>query len=255
MTVRKISAIILALLVFILPGSTALASVYENQETNYEIIIQDDADLLSDAEEAALLEDMKPISKYGNVAFVSISDNPRNSTQNYVREYYRLNFGRDSGTVFIIDMDERYIWIHSDGAIYKRITTSYANTITDNVYDYASDEEYYDCASLAFEQIYTVLEGGRIAQPMKYICNLLLALILALLINFFVVMGYSRSRKASTREVHTGIYHKVDILNPTVTHTHQTKRYSPQSSSSGGGGGGHSGGGGGHSGGGGGHKF
>lgn len=255
---RKISTIILALLLCILPGSTVYASVYENQETSYEVIIDDSADLLSEEEEDALLEEMKPITKFGNVAFVSILDNPSYSTQNYVSEYYRNHFGKSSGTVFIIDMDERYIWIHSDGAIYKQITTSYANTITDNVYDYASDEEYYDCASLAFEQIYTVLEGGRIAQPMKYICNLLLALILALLINFFIVMGYSRCRKASTREVLTGIYHKVDILNPTVTHTYQTKQYSPQSSDSGGhsgGGGGHSGGGGGHSGGGGGHRF
>lgn len=251
---RKLSTIILTLLLLILPGQAVYASVYENQETDYEVIIEDQADLLTDAEEADLLEDMKPITEYGNVAFVSISENSYYSTETFAREFYRSYFGKSSGTVFVIDMDERYIWIHSDGAVYKRITTSYANTITDNVYSYASDQEYYNCASDAYEQIYTLLEGGRIAQPMKYICNLLLAVILALLINFFIVMWYSRSKKASTSELLTGIYHKVDILNPTVTHTHQTKRYSPQSSGSGGGGR-SGGGGGGRSGGGGGHRF
>ena len=251
---RRFMTMFLALILLMIPGTAAYASEYVNPENNYEVIIQDEADLLTDYEETQLLEDMKPITEYGNVAFVSIDYNPNYSTDAYVREYYRSVFGRDSGIVFIIDMDERYIWIHSDGAIYKRVTTSYANTITDNVYDYASDMEYYECASKAYEQIYTVLEGGRIAQPMKYICNLLLAVILALLINFMIVMWYSRSRKASTSELLTGIYHNVDIANPMVTHTHQTKRSSPQSA---GGGGGRSGGGGGggRSGGGGGHRF
>lgn len=252
---RKFSTTILTFLLLILPGASVYASVYENQDTNYEVIIDDQADLLTDAEEADLLEDMKPITEYGNVAFVSISDNPYHSTETFAREFYRQYFAQNSGTVFLIDMDHRYIWIHSDGAVYKRITTSYANTITDNVYSYASDQDYYDCASNAYEQIYTLLEGGKIAQPMKYICNLLLAIILALLINFFIVMWYSRSKKASTSEVLTGIYHKVDILNPTVNHTHQTKRYSPQSSGSSGGHSGGGGGGGGRSGGGGGHSF
>lgn len=254
MTVRKLATMILTLLLLLIPGTAVFASAYENPDTYYEVIICDEADLLTDEEEETLLEDMKPITEYGNVAFVSISENPYHSTKSYAREFYESYFGQDSGTVFLIDMDERYIWIQSDGAIYKRITTSYADTITDNVYSYASDQEYYCCASKAYSQIYTLLEGGKIAQPMKYICNLLLAVILALLINFFIVMWYSRSKKASASELLTGIYHKVDILNPTVTHTHQTKRYSPQSS---GGGGGHSGGGGGggHSGGGGGHRF
>lgn len=250
---RKITTFLLALLLLILPGTSVNAAVHSNPTTGYNVLVQDEADLLTDAEEKTLASEMEPITEYGNVAFISISDNPYYNSETFIREYYRTNFGTNSGTVFLIDMDERNIWIHSDGAIYRRITTSYANTITDNIYTYASDEEYYECASNAFDQIYTLLEGGRIAQPMKYICNFLLAIILALLINFFVVMGYSRSRKASTSELLTGIYHNVDIKNPTVNHVRQTKRYSPQSSSSsggrsgGGGGGGRSGGGGGHS--------
>ena len=145
---------------------------------------------------------------------------------------------------------------------YDIITKSYANTITDNVYTFASDEEYFDCANTAFEQINTLLEGRAIAQPMKYISNALLAIVLALLINYFVVMFVSRGRKPSNAQLLDGIYSKVEIHNPRMDLTNQTKRYSPQSSGSSGStsrssGGGFSGGGGGGGsrGGGGGHRF
>ena len=71
------------------------------------------------------------------------------------------------------------------------------------------------------------------------------------LINYFVVRMLSRASKASNRQIMGGIFTKVDINNARANFTHQTKRYSPQSSGSsggssrsgGGGGGGHSGGG------------
>lgn len=94
----------------------------------------------------------------------------------------------------MIDMDNRNIWIHSNGAIYRTITKSYADTITDNVYTYASAQDYYGCASEAYTQMATLLAGRRIAQPMKYISNALLALIIALLINYFVVRAFPVQR-------------------------------------------------------------
>ena len=238
-------------------GVVSITDVYEstNMETGYRIQLCDMADLLTPSEEEELIEVMLPISAYGNVAFVSIETNPTYSTERYVESYYEENFGYSSGTVFIIDMDERYIWIHSNGEIYKTITDAYATTITDNVYSYASAEDYLSCASVAFEQINTLLEGRTIAQPMKYISNALLAIVLALLINYFLVMMLSRSRKASTSQLINGTFYKADIKNPRAEFIKQTKRYSPQSSGSSGGGRSGGGGGGGSRGGGGGHRF
>lgn len=234
---------------------TCEPSVSYNEETGYYIRVDDRAELLTASEEAELKEAMEPISAYGNVAFVSISTNPEYSTKRYAEKYYEENFGYSSGVIFLIDMDDRYIWIYSNGEIYKTITTSYANTITDNVYSYASDGDYLRCASTAFSQINTLLEGRHIAQPMKYISNALLAIVLALLINYFLVMTLSRSRKASTSQLLNGIFSKAEVTNPQTTFVNQTKRYSPQSSSSSGGGSSRSGGGGGSRGGGGGHRF
>lgn len=212
--------------------NTSSGRVAYNEETGYEIYMDDWAALLSPSEEDNLRKAMEPITAYGHVAFVSINDNPNYSVTDYAEDYGYSHFGNDSYTLVIIDMEYRKICVYSDGKINSTITTSYANTITDNVYAYASDGDYYSCAYHAFDQINTLLEGRRIAQPMKYISNALLAVVLALLINYFLVMNVSRSKKASTSQILNGIYSKAEVQNPTIELLHQTKRYSPQSSSS-----------------------
>ena len=232
-------------------------TVYTNSETGYSVIIEDDASLLSNDEKIQLAETMKDITPYGDVAFKSIDYNPY-STETYIERYYNSIFGTGSGTVFLIDMDNRNIWIYSDGSIYSTITTAYANVITDNVYTYASDKDYFTCANKAFIQEAALLHGRRISQPMKYISNALLAIAIAILINYFIVRQTSRVRKASDNEIVNGVFANNAFNNVSVNFIRQTRTYSPRSSSSSGSSGGHSGGGGGgggHSGGGGGHSF
>ena len=231
-------------------------TVYTNNETGYRVVIEDDAGLLTDDEKSRLAETMKDITPYGDVAFKSIDYNPY-STETYIEHYYNSIFGTGSGTVFLIDMDNRNIWIYSDGSIYSTITTAYANVITDNVYTYASDRDYFTCANKAFIQEAALLQGRRISQPMKYISNALLAIAIAILINYFIVRQTSRVRKASDNEIVNGVFANNAFNNVSVNFIRQTRTYSPRSSSSSGSSGGHSGGGGGggHSGGGGGHSF
>ena len=232
-------------------------TVYTNSETGYSVIIEDDASLLSNDEKIQLAETMKDITPYGDVAFKSIDYNPY-STETYIERYYNSIFGTGSGTVFLIDMDNRNIWIYSDGSIYSTITTAYANVITDNVYTYASDRDYFSCANKAFIQEAALLHGRRISQPMKYISNALLAIAIAILINYFIVRQTSRVRKASDNEIVNGVFANNAFNNVSVNFIRQTRTYSPRSGSSSGSSGGHSGGGGGgggHSGGGGGHSF
>ena len=44
---------------------------YTNSDTGYKIIIEDDADLLTDDEESKLVTAMKPITKYGNAYYLA----------------------------------------------------------------------------------------------------------------------------------------------------------------------------------------
>mgnify|MGYP001068912008 CR=1 FL=1 len=235
-----------------------LNGVFTNPDTGYQVWVEDEANLLSEEQLLELSQIMQAITEYGNVAFVSVRSN-RRSTEDFARSYYKDRFGADSGTVFVIDMDHRNIWIHSDGAIYQAVTSAYANTITDNVYRYASKGDYFGCAREAFQEIDAVLKGNRIAQPMKYISNALLAMLLALLINFGLIIWFTRLQKPRDQTILGSISRTFRYSKLRATHTFQTKVYDPASGGSGGrsGGGGGGGGrsGGGRSGGGGGHSF
>ena len=246
------------LCLFLISGTTCMAQVhYTNPDTGYQVIIEDDADLLSSSQEDNLAAEMKTITRFGHALFKTTDNNSR-SAEDFARSFYGQTINTESGTLFLIDMDNRMLWIHSDGDIYKTITTSYANTITDNVYRDASKQEYYTCASTVFSQINKLLVGNHIPQPMKYTSNLLLALILALLINFVFVSSQARLRKPKQKELMEYIDHHFQISKTGASYTHTTKVYDPVERSSGGGGGGGSrsgGGGGGRSGGGGGHRF
>ena len=228
--------------------------LYTNPQTGYSVYIDDSEDLLTDSEEAQLVEDMKPITEYGYAGFVSC-ENYEYSTASYSSRRYSSLFGSESGTLLVIDVGMREFYIKNDGAISKVITNAYSNTISDNIYRYASSGDYYLFAATCYAQIYTLLAGGKVAQPMRYISAALLALILGLLVNYLILRALTVPKKAAADDIIDAA--KVDFIlrNPEASLDHTSRVYSPVRSS---GGGGSRGGGGGFSGGGGsggGHRF
>ncbi|MBR5970894.1 MAG: TPM domain-containing protein, partial [Lachnospiraceae bacterium] len=192
------SLILFALSVLLSAGPVFAATEpeYKNPETGYAVYL-DDVEGLVETEK--VLEAMIPVTAYGGAAFVSAS--PEQTSDVYAEQRYREFFGSGSGTLFLIDMNNRYLWIYSDGAVYEVVTGAYADTITDNVYRYATDGNYTACAVRAFEQIHTLLLGGRITQPMKHISNTLLALLTGLSLNFLLMVSVSQKEKPLPEEL------------------------------------------------------
>lgn len=228
--------------------------------SGYKCIIEDDADILTEEEEYMLYDQMLPLTKFGHIAFKSISYNAA-STSDYAAYYYHSHFYNDSGTLFLIDMDNREIYIFSDGENYKIITSNKAYSITDNVYRRASYGNYFGCASDAFKQISDLLNGYKILEPMRYISNALIAIIISAFINLFIVMSKAKIRISSEEELIKNSTVSFNINQIEAKKTDSKSVYHPPSDYSGGGsfggGGGSFGGGGGgfSSGGGGGHGF
>lgn len=200
---KKANAAATSLLILVISGVLlqmlmpigALAS-YTNAETGYQAVIDDQEDLLTDEEEAKLEQQLESLTVYGNAIFVSLSQSEEEETLDYAKKWYYQTWGNASGTVLMIDMGQRMIGLYSAGENYKVIGNEEGYVITDNIYTYASKGEYYECAASAFDQVGTLLEGGRIARPMKYINNALLALILAVLINYAIISAQAAIRRA-----------------------------------------------------------
>lgn len=219
---------------------------YQNPDTGYMAGVEDDADRLTDDEEYMLLFDMIGITEYGNVYFKSITENSYSDSSSYAEHFLNDEkncYGGVSGTVFLDDTKNRRLEIFSNGKIHSYVTNGKAVSITDNIYKYASNEQYYECYSEAYTQMETLLEGGKIAEPMKKISCFLLSVILSLFVCYLIAMYTSNIKNNGALSADELI--KVEFTNVTSTFHTATKTYSPPSSSSSGGGGG-GGGGGGH---------
>ncbi|MBQ9504709.1 MAG: TPM domain-containing protein [Lachnospiraceae bacterium] len=229
-------------------------ALYVNSETGYGVYIYDDEDLLTDEEEDELLQNMIPLTTYGGAAFVSTSSQDAEAT---VRSESHSIFNNASSTLFLIDMGAREIKLANTGDVHKAVTDNYMNIITDNAYTYASGGDYLACAQSVFDQEYSVLEGHRIAQPMRYLTNILTAIVAGLLINFIFVWVRKGKVTISDSELiaaAAGAAIGTAISKHRVS-SRKTRIVSSSGSSGGGGGFSGGGGGGGFSGGTGGHKF
>ena len=130
---------------------------HKNERTKYTLIIDDQASLLTDEEKTLLLNDMMPLTQYGNIVFLSTTYAEK-SQHKIAHDYYYGMFGTDSGTVLLIDMRERIVYIYSDGDNLKSITNSKSEIITDNIYTFLGNGQYYIGAKEAFEEINTLLQ-------------------------------------------------------------------------------------------------
>lgn len=235
------------------------SSVYQNSDTGYTAYIDDEEDLLSSSEEENLLKKLVPLTQYGNVAF--LSGRGDYSAAATIRDFYNEVFYGKSGLIFFIDMENREIRIQSGGAFYRTISSDVANSITDNVYVFASNGDYYRTAAVAFSQVKAKMEGRFVATPMRWISNFFLAIFLGLLFNFTMLLMTWKQNRAGSKAVLGALRPNMILGNREVIMTNQTKvRLSSSSSrrggqSGGGFSGGGSSGGGGFSSGGGGHRF
>lgn len=248
MRIKKTLSCIFVLLIFCLVLSPmAFAS------GNNRIIIDDMADLFTDEQEKILKTQLESVLPYGNAGIVTRGGHSYGSTDEMAQNLYAYYFGSESGTLFAIDMQYRNIYIYSDGEIYKTITKTRANEITDDTYMYATRGEYYLCASEVFSRITTLLESGRIFSPMKYVAYFLIAFGLAMMICIVIVIIQRRLPKLMKDKRGDEIDGIDTNLPLTIRSIFLKDKVTTRSS--GGSGGGHGGGGGGHGGGGGGHGF
>ncbi|MGN0317584.1 MAG: TPM domain-containing protein [Lachnospira sp.] len=186
-------------------------TMYENPDNGYVVVIEDDADLFTPEEEKELGEFLEEVTQYGNVAVKTITHNEY-SAKKYGNMYFDQLFGPHAdGTILLIDMDNREIVLTSEGRVKKAVSSSSANSIMDNVYSYASSGEYYRCSVKTFEQVLNLLNGEKIARPMKYICNIFLAVICAVLINYWIVRKYSKEFAPEAKELLDGAFSRIDL--------------------------------------------
>ena len=241
----------------ILSGKFILSQVVPlvTSDKMYEVYIDDRLELMTEEEQESLKIQLSELIGYGNMVFLDTGYHNYSNAQKYAEARYRDLCGMEPGVVFLIDMDNREIWLAATGFPKNKLTSAICYEITDKTYLYATKRDYYACANATFTEVQNILEGGYLLPIMRILISLFLSLIAALIINLIRLVS-SRANlskqknlpilygKFKKKRSHKKIYKTVK------------KRYHQDSSGDGGGfsgGGGSSSGGGGFSGGG--HSF
>lgn len=236
---RCISLLFLALFCVGLFSGTALAA-------DRVFLIDDQAGLLSKEEQEQLRNRYADLTNYTSAAFVT-TDYVSGSTAAFAKSYVKRNFTGDAAIVFVIDLDNRQLYIYSNRKAVGMVSAADARAITDNIYTYATKGDYFTCADAAFSQILTRCQGGRIARPVKHITNALIAVVAGILINFYVSVlsrfVFSKNQASPTEMWEMAILPQIVVGTPILI---KTERHNHSSGSGGSGGGGGGGGGGGH---------
>lgn len=250
-TFTKTAAFVLLLAVMLSSGLFAVTEVFAaqsdtNEESGYRYVLDDRAGFIEDDKE--ILNLMKEMTQYCNVAVVTTRSHSYYSTESYAVAMFESYFGDGAdGVIFVIDRDLDEIYLASEGSMLRTLSNAKCRTICDNTYIYATEGHNYDydtCCKETLTQVNTLLEGGRITQPMRYISSIFIALAIGMILCFLYVFKVSRVKKASSQELFGAAFTNVQVYNQSVHYVGETKKYSPQSSGSGGGHhGGHHGGG------------
>lgn len=203
-------------------GEETRGELYRNPDTGFVVWLEDDAELLSEEERIALGGQMQAVTEFGNAVFKSVSRNGL-GTDGYAKYFYTSLFEGESGMVFLIDTDNSGLGIYSEGTVHRIVREEGAREITDNTYVYALRGEYYTCGSRAFEQAEELLGNWYSMRSMKYICNALLALTVALLINYALVNFLSKARRTEEDEMLAHALKYFSNTDPLVCFLYQDK--------------------------------
>lgn len=238
-------------LLFLLPGGAALAE---------DIRVYDQAALFSE-DEAALLESrLAGVSEDIKMELVVVTteDAEGKSAMEYADDFYDQNgfgTGNDySGALFLIDMDNREIYISTAGKMIDILSDARIETLLDDAFDGVSNQRYADAAESFIDGVVGYVDRGvepgqyrydtetgevtpyRSLSPLKILVAVAGSFVVALICCIEVVWRYQMRTPAYTypfrEKSHVTLSRREDqFLNQTVTRRH----IPPPSSGSGGG--------------------
>lgn len=131
-------------------------------ETDY---VYDEADLLTTEEEARLQEYAENFAMSWNMNFlvVTTDDAQGKSSMEYADDFYDARFPESSeedGMLYLIDMDNREIYLSTCGEAIRYLTDSRIDHILDKAFNYVADGDYYGTFVAFFDETDYYLNQG-----------------------------------------------------------------------------------------------
>lgn len=219
-----------------------------NANTYNEETVFDHADLLTSSEEDDLRDYAAKFEKYDiSVVFLTTNDAEGKSSMTYSDDFYDNNAFRPDGVLFMIDMDNREIYINTVGECIDLLDDTRLYNILDACYEHASNGEYALCLSRMSKSVCTELENHYnpfLGATRFSFTTLIIMAVVTIIIVIVLISKHNRANKSVSAKHYVGSTFEVNDRN--VVYMGCRKEvirdyYAP--SNNGGGGGGRTGGG------------
>lgn len=149
-----------------------ISKTYDN--TDYTLYISDDANLLTDEEEAKLVEKIKRVAQNRNISLVIVTSNevPKNKTQEYADDFYDYGgYGLDeekSGALLLLDMKNRQLYISTTGKMIDIIDDQREDSIFDLAISKMKSKNYYEVCNIFLNLASKYVESGAKKGTFRY---------------------------------------------------------------------------------------
>lgn len=218
--------------------------------------VVDNAGLLTESEESALLSKLDEISKrqQADIVVVTADTLGGKTPMDYADDFYDYNgygFGENyDGVLLLVSMEDRDWWMSTSGYGITAITDAGIEYISDQFLSYLSDGDYAKAFTTYAELCDEFFSQAKTGQPYdvghmpKAPFNIALNLLVALVIGFIIALISTNIMKGKLKTVRfqsaAGGYIKANSMNITESrdlflYTHVDRRERPKETSSSGG--------------------
>lgn len=173
-------------------------------EGNYRVVIQDNAELLSDEEEAKLAEEMQRFTENGHVMFYTSIYDMNPDSEGYSNQFYDAEFNGEPGMALVIDLGEGNSYLFKRKGVLNRINE--VTILQRGIYGVATpvNGSCYNYASGVFQQMETKHKEKEAMHPLKKASNLVLAFIFSILINYLIMRKTSSVKGVRMEQLYAG---------------------------------------------------
>lgn len=182
----------------------------------------DDAQLLSEAEEAVLVSQLAEISARHNaqIVIVTLASTPGSDIDTYVEHYYDSNglgygTGHD-GVLLMVSMDLREYRILSNGFAADAITMSDIDSISDAIVSDLSDGDYAEAFDSFIRECDYYLDGYINGFPFPFGTMLAVALGIGLVVGLIVALVLKAQLKSVHKQNRADVYQKSGSMHLTT---------------------------------------
>lgn len=183
-------------------------------EADEEVLVYDQAGLLSDTEAAALNEKLREISEEyeAQIIIATIDTLDDGDIDGFVEDFYddmEFGYGKDhDGVLLLVCMDPREYRILSNGFAADALEDEQIEAIGEAIASDLSDDEYTDAFDVFADQCDYYLDGYLNGFPFNSTENLAIALVVGLVVGVIVALVLKGQLKSVRKQNQANVYVK-----------------------------------------------